>query len=865
MKKFVFLAATAIAASLTTPAYAQNASPEDRDTAPDANEIIVTATLRKENVQRVPLAVSTFTGENLEKAGVRDVKAFEAVSSSFSVSNSNSESGGTTLRVRGVGTAGNNIGLESAVGVFLDGVYLSRPGIALGDLVDVQQIELLRGPQGTLFGRNTSAGAVSIKTKKPDLGKIEGFANASYGNYDFVNGQAGISIPVVRDRAAIRLSGAYRKRDGYVTNPAGQDSYNRDRYALRGQFYFEPSSDLNFRLIADYAKSNEVCCDMVILRESSLVDRGLFALAGLPANGGVPLSGPQAQQQLSTPANVLSADETRQWGVSGELNYSFGNATLTSITSYRDYRSNTQIEADFVGLNVVSGSDRASASTPNSIPNSTRIRTFSQEFRLTGSTLNDRFEFLVGGYYSNEKIDSFESYSWGPDHQAYVSANIYAALPAASAQFLATTFGPNIARNLFSGGVNSTGNYANNQFGQAARNWSVFTSNTYALSDKLKINAGLRYSDDRKNGSFRQLSASSPACTAVLSQPLPPSLAPLRPLVAAFTCIAQITAVGTPGVGPVPFDKTFKDNELVYTGKVLWQPSANINTYASFTHGYKSGGFNLDPSAAIVSTVNPSGSPTFRSETVNAYEIGIKAKLLDNALTANLAVFRQGFSDFQVLEFTGIQFVTFNVGGVRSQGVELETSIRPSRNLTIGNSITYTDAKYNNDCDRGVFNSSVTPLCGRRLSNSPEWVVVSSIDWSMAVGNALQIGLNGNLRFESDRRTSTQAIFAVAPGTGTITVPSAPGGGVNGYSLSPFDVQDANVKVNLRAMIGSQNGGWALELWATNLFDVRTRNNTSNVPFRGAGTIGGGNGIGVARGAFVQEPRMYGVTARYKF
>ena len=865
MRKSALLAVSAMAILISMPAYAQESSQEHPDAEPDSGEIIVTATLRKENVQKVPLAVSTFTGKNLENAGVRDVKSFETVSSSFNISNSNSESGGTTLRVRGVGTTGNNIGLESAVGVFLDGVYLSRPGVALGDLIDVAQIELLRGPQGTLFGRNTSAGAISIKTQKPNLQEVEGFINGSYGNFDFTNLQAGVSVPLVRNKIAIRLSGAYRKRDGYVTNQAGHNSFNRNRYTMRGQVYLEPNDDLKIRLIADYAKSNENCCDLVILRETSYVDRGLFALAGLPANGGVPVAGRQALKDRRTPANFLSGDDTRQWGVSGELNYNFGDTTLTSITSYRDFRSETQVEADFVGLNVVSGSKQASASIPNSIPNSTGIRTFSQELRLAGSLLDDRLEFLVGGYYGNEKIKSFESYSWGADHQAYVSANIYGALPAANAQFLATAFGPNIARNLFSGGVDSTGNYANNRFIQSARNWSAFTSNTLAISERLKLNVGLRYSDDRKNGAFEQLSASSPACTAVLTQPLPASLAPLRPLLAAFTCIAQITNVGTPGVGPVPFNRTFKDSELVYTGKVLWQPATNVNTYASFTHGYKSGGFNLDPSAAIVSAINPTGSPTFRSETVNAYELGIKSKLFNHALTANLAIFRQDFLDFQVLEFTGIQFVTFNVGGVRSQGVELETSIRPSRNLTISNAVTYTDAKYNKDCDRGVFNSSVTPLCGRRLSSSSEWVVVSSVDWSKDVGNTLKIGLNGNMRFESDRRTSTQAIFAVAPGTGTITLPSAPGGGVNGFSPSAFDSQDGNVKINLRASIGSQSDSWALEVWATNLFDVQTRNNTTNVPFRGAGTLGGGGGIGLSRGAFLQEPRMYGVTARYKF
>ena len=160
-------AAIAAALAVSAPALAQDTAPP-QEASEDTSEIIVTATLRNENLQDVPIAVTAFSGESLEKAGVRDVKNFESVAASFNTNSTQSESGGTTLRVRGVGTTGNNTGLESAVGIFLDGVYLSRPGVALGDLLDVQQVELLRGPQGTLFGRNTSAGAVSIKTAKPN-------------------------------------------------------------------------------------------------------------------------------------------------------------------------------------------------------------------------------------------------------------------------------------------------------------------------------------------------------------------------------------------------------------------------------------------------------------------------------------------------------------------------------------------------------------------------------------------------------------------------------------------------------------------------------------------------------------------------
>lgn len=209
-KRKTQISASLLAIALATPAFGQTTDPQSERRSEQDDEIIVTATLRSENLQDVPIAVTAYSTETLEKSGVKDLRDLGSVSPSFSVNNSSSESGGTTIRIRGVGTTGNNTGLESAVGVFLDGVYLSRPSVALGDLLDVEQLELLRGPQGTLFGRNTSAGAISIRTAKPNLSEFEGYANATYGNFNLFNVQAGLSAPLVQDKVGVRLSGAYR-------------------------------------------------------------------------------------------------------------------------------------------------------------------------------------------------------------------------------------------------------------------------------------------------------------------------------------------------------------------------------------------------------------------------------------------------------------------------------------------------------------------------------------------------------------------------------------------------------------------------------------------------------------------------------
>lgn len=811
----------------------------------DVTDIVVTATLRSERLQDVPIAVSAFDEDSLRKSGVRDVRGLTNVSSSFFIESSSTESGATTLRLRGVGTTGNNTGLESSVGIFLDGVYLSRPGVALGDLLDVEQVEVLRGPQGTLFGRNTSAGALQVRTRKPNLTRVDGFAEASYGNFNLYNMQAGISVPLA-EALAVRISGAWRQRDGFVTSVVGNDSYNRDRYIVRGQLYYEPNDVFSVRLIGDYSRQNESCCAAVIVNESSYVN-GPYAIAGLPADGGVLASGRGALARLRSTSDAESRDRSKQWGVSAEVNIDLGGPNLTSITSYRHYLAEPTVEADYVALKVFSLSDNGSTATNDSGHEFTRINTFAQELRIAGS-LGTSFDYLVGGYYANEDIRQLNSTTLGSDYQAYLSAPFTSlGVP-----------GPNPLRNIFAGGVDATGSYARNLFTQKGTNWAVFTNNTLRLSDVFSVNAGVRYSNDRKDGAFNQLAASNAACAAVNARAplLPSDLVPLSGLAVALTCLFNATPVGAYALAPVEFDRTFRDEELVYTAKLLAKLSENVNTYVSFSHGYKAGGFNLDPTAAIAGA-----DPRFRSERVNAYEFGIKSQTADRKLTANLAVFHQDLTDFQVLEFTGLQFITFNVDKAKTTGAELELAARPDRNLLVSASVSYTNARYPADCVRAGAAAQVALLCGQSFTNAPKWVVVNSLDWGRDVGNGLRLQLNGSLRFESDRRTSTQALIAVAPGTGTQ-------GPTKNLIQDRVAIQDANVKVNLRAGLGSVDEKWRVEAWVLNVFDVQTVGVTSNVPLRGISSLPGpfnAGGIGLARLAFPQEPRTYGVTVRTRF
>ena len=838
------LTLVACALSLTaSPCWAQTANETDDV---ELDEIIVTATLRSESLQRVPIAVTAFTGESLEESGVRDLRGLSSVSPSFNLVSSTSQSGGSILRIRGVGTTGNNTGLESSVGLFLDGVYLSRPGVALGDLLDVDQIELLRGPQGTLFGRNTTAGAISIKTEKPNLEKFAGSATATYGNYDLVSVQSGISVPIVEGSLGARISGAYRRRDGFVRSVSGGETSDRNRFLVRGQLYWEPNADLSLRLIGDYAKTREHCCDAVVVRDSSYTAFGLYAANGLAANGGVSVSGLSAVDSAVTNSDGRSRDDSDQYGFSAQLDARLGGIDLTYIGAYRHFRAQPASELELVGAHVISASNTSSTSTANTAEAFTRINTLTQELRAAGSLLDGKLEFLVGGYYSDERIREVQSYTLGRDYQAYVSAALTSlGIP-----------GPNPLRNIFAAGVDATGSYANNLFTQNARNWSLFTNNTFRFSDTFSLNVGARYSNDRKTGQFIQLSANSPACSAVLGNlaNLPASLAPVIPLAIGLACIPIATQANYPGAGtpllptPFPYSNVFKDSELVYTGKLAWNPSPDIDTYLSFTHGYKSGGFNLDPLAAVGGS-----DPRFNSEKVDAYELGVKTKLLNRKLTANLAIFYQDITDYQALQFTGLQFATINVPRSSSKGFELELNAAVSRNFSFMGAVTYTDARSDKDCGAANSGPTVALLCGEPFTNAPKWVAIAGINYDREIGNDLTIAFNGSVRMESDRRTDSLPRLYLADGS-TI--------------LTPLDYQDGNAKVNLRAAIGSVDGRWKLEFWGTNVFDVRTRAISFNLPVRGFSSLPGpinANAASVGRASFLDEPQTYGITLKSTF
>ncbi len=709
MKSTVLLLAGALALSPclaaqeeaeTQPAAAQATTQDDTF----LDVVTVTATKREESLQDVPIAVTAVSELQMERSGLKDIRDLPLLATSFNMNSTQTESQGSTLRIRGVGTTGNNIGLESSVGVFIDGTYLSRPGVALGDQLDLEAIEVLRGPQGTLFGRNVSAGALNIRTKRPSLSRTDVFTNFGVGDFGAYNAQLGVTGPF-SDSVGYRLSGAIRSQDGFVENTTGGESLNRDRYLLRGQLLFQLNDSASLRLIGDYSDADEQCCDAINLVESPAVALGSFSAAGLPANGGVLRTGDSAfEDRISNGEQFENPFD--QTGFSAELNVDFGrSSTLTYIGSYREFFAGS-VQNDFVGIKVyeVSPQEAAGFDTFDEIESS------SHELRIAGDS--DSLSWMLGGYYSDEDILEEVGFGLGTDFTAHMDAVLWnfafgpvlgaapllGKVPLATGGTFADVLGADNQALAFAGGVDSASAFAQNVFRQQGESTSIFTHNTWRVSDSFSLVGGARYVEETKEGSFNQLGASNNACLRTLANAgalaagaagtgLEVVAGTIGNFSVGFSCFPFATPALGISVLPAEFSDKFEDEELVYTGKAVVEFTDKASAYASYTRGFKSGGFNLDSTAAA-----GGGDPRFASEKVDSIEIGFKSEFANRRARLNITAFDYDIEDFQVLEFTGVQFVTFNVPTAESQGLELELAARLGNSLRANFGYTYADS-----------------------------------------------------------------------------------------------------------------------------------------------------------------------------
>jgi outer membrane receptor protein involved in Fe transport len=362
------------------------------------NEILVTATKREQTLQNVPVAVTVTSAETLNRAKIRDIADLASVVPSLRV-NEHQSSANTAFLIRGFGNGDNNAGVEPSVGVFIDGVYRSRSAAQIADFPDVTQVEVLRGPQSTLFGKNASAGVVSISTQEPQF-KTQGSAELSYGNYNAFVAKANLTGKVAENLAA-SIAGGYNRRDGYVYD-AGTNSKtnNRNRWYVKGQLLYAPATGPRVRIIGDYGKIDELCCATMNLQPSATT-------AAIQAIGGK--VNPASDPYSTLYNNLKSTNNITNFGISGQIDDNLGPVKLTSITAWRKSINHNNQDSDFTSADLLS---RNAADV--------YIRTFTQEFRAN-LALGDFVNLLGGASYFNEKIDQTGQLFYGNDFRNYAN------------------------------------------------------------------------------------------------------------------------------------------------------------------------------------------------------------------------------------------------------------------------------------------------------------------------------------------------------------------------------------------------------------------------------------------------------------
>jgi outer membrane receptor protein involved in Fe transport len=905
--------AFALAAIATAPVYAQTQSDatdqaDRNDETVDSNIIVVTAQGRSQALSDVPIAVSAIGAEQLQQSGTSDIRELNQLAPSLLVSSTGNEANGSA-RVRGIGTVGDNPGLESSVAVFIDGVYRSRSGNALSELGPIERIEVLRGPQGTLGGRNSSAGMISITTAAPEF-QLSGYASATYGNYDQIRLEGGINAPL-SDTIAARIDGVYLKRDGFYNDVVnGTDVNNKDRYLIRGQFLFEPNDGLSIRVIGDYSKKDEACCAATFVQPSfaplarladdiSVLDttNAPFDYPGTStpaltstANPIVPVllglgQNPAALNQSTFNRDIYVspgrsyAGQTEDFGASIEVNAEIGTMNLTSITGYREYSNFQASDTDYTQVDIL-------YRAPNKNAGAREFKTFTQELRLQGSAFDDKLDWLIGGFYANEKLETRDNLRFGTQYGAFAPCRIVNAVNPALASPTSTgclSAGGRAALQAANGGTGAFGaatplifagldNLATindkgsilDIYNQKSENFAAFTHNIFHVTDKLDLTVGLRYTHETKdfNASFTNDNTMCPTQRALFTPLLG---GPLNALAAGLIGLA-CQGNSTSELDGVTLSDSRSENELTGTAILSYKPTDDLLIYGSYSRGYKAGGFNLDRSALTSSTiVNPATAGTtanlqFDPETVDAFEIG--AKYSTREFSLSVAAFRQQFSNFQLNTFNGSVFLVQNINacsdslagadrdasaatgtcapdnvkyGVVAQGVELEASINPINYVNVSMGLTYTDTSYENDLvgrDTGAaLDPALRLLPGDNLSNAPEITATASLSYTPPIGNT---GLTGlfyiNARTTSDYNTGSDLLYGKE--------------------------QDGFTLVNARIGIRGPDDAWAIEGWAQNLFNVDYSQVAFNTPFVASQQT---------YSAFLAEPRTYGITVRGRF
>ena len=715
-----FIAAGAIAPSVTAADFA-------------LEEVVVTAQKREQSMQDVPVAVTAMNADAMKASGVDDVADLNTANPSFVVNVQQNKVSNSPARIRGIGTTGTNPAFEGAVGLYVDGVYRSRPGMVLSTFNDIGQLQILRGPQGTLFGKNTSAGALVLDSTAPSH-DFEAGVDVTVGNYDkrkysmFVNG-------AVSDTLALRFSALHDERDGFYDNSfTGANTTNIDTDSYKLQALFEPTDSLSIRMIADYTESDELCCYNFSGRLDPESDAAnpLDALYSTFTSGAPYYDETGDVFERNNGNNSDSTDVSEDWGVSFDVNADITDSmALRSITSYREY-TNEQEDGDWDFSPVDLGGDYRQLY---------EFETFTQEFNLTGATeFGDiGVEYVLGAFYSHEELHHIYELGVGE----FMGENwqiAFGADPATAA--LAAFPADQLAR---------AGTLTNDsQFDHTDEVIAFYGHFTVSLTESVNLIAGIRYSEEEKELDRTNLFGG-----------------PLDTLNHLAANQLGFLALGASISGP-DLSTSIDEEELTYTAGIQWFPNDVTQIYANYSLGYKAGGISLNTDAGgnLVSINNlflpvypttdaevltgPASDITYDPEFVDSYELGMKTEYLDGRGRLNLAIFYSEFEDIQANTFTGTAFLTYNADTATTRGMEIENTFAISESLTSTLSITWLEeAKFGDEP-----NENQPLLPGRDIELAPEFAGFFGLRYDNNISDDVNLYSNLNISYTGEHNLS---------------------------------------------------------------------------------------------------------------
>ncbi len=793
------LALTAVPAWAQTPPTAANTAASD-DTGPA--EIIVTAQKRKERLQDVPIAVSVISGDQLARQGGVNIESAQYLIPSVNIRKQGTPLNQTVF-LRGIGTASASIAFEPSVSTVIDGVVFSRAGEAFTDLVDIERLEVLRGPQGTLFGKNTSAGVLNIVSKKPG----KDFGGYAEGSYFFQNGseyrvRGAVDVPLGQNVRS-RFTGFYGTYDGNIFNDSA--SVNRRvngyrHYGFRGIIEADVSDAVKLTLIGDWRESKDDCCAPVVVAPALLADGTPLpnfltrAAVALP-----PLSGTTTR---TVRQNTITRAEEKAWGISLQADAQLGGQTVTSITAYRKYDTRELREGDFLDRPYV-GVNQVSDDGPQ-IGN-----TFSQELRIA-SPSGVKLEYVAGLYYSRAETE-----------RTFTRSNINCSastLPQLGGILTPCSTAPGASTLTFPVGT------AN--FGSIFKNVAAFGQATWHVTGSLRLIGGARFTVDQLDTFHSRRTPVPGASNPPFDQGVFDSISPTFP-------------AGNPAAANgIPFRQRVKAENLSGKVGIQYDLIKGSTAYATYTRGYKG------PALNVFFNLQPNGTAPIAAETSNAYEIGLKNTLFGGRLVFNLAAYYTKYKNFQANnpDFLFGQRITrfTNAGDVSTRGFEADLIWRPINDLSINGGLAYTDAKVDRpQFTPGVNVADVVPA-GTQLAYAPKWKGSLGGEYRIRTGGFADVILGSQGSYQSRQISNFVGNAFIR----------------NRSTIAPYGLVDASIG------IADSGDRFRVTFQVKNLFDTHFYAAISD-----GGPLSGGNTGSSSYVAIIPRDadRYFGVTARVKF